>query len=259
MTAQVRSLLAALALPLAALVGFELWFRAGTRVSDTLAPPSEALLALVAALRDGSLLTLTGQTLATMLLGLAIGAGGGLVAGCAIAFSRRLDLTTRYVVEMLRSIPSVALLPLALMIFGFGYRMSIFVVAFATFWPSLILTHSALRQVEPRLIEVARALGLGPVQAARKVLLPSAAPRLLTALRFTAGIALVVAVTCEIASNPQGLGHALMLAQETLRPALMWAYLFWIGLIGFMLNRGLLALERRLFAHRSDVDTTVST
>jgi NitT/TauT family transport system permease protein len=144
------------------------------------------------------------------------------------------------------------------MIFGFGYRMEVFVVAYATFWPFLILTYSAIRQVEPRLIEVSRAIGFGPLQSATKIILPSAAPRLITALRLTAGIALVVAVTCEIASNPQGLGHALMIAQETLRPADMWAYLFWIGCIGFAVNRLLLALERKLFAHRSDYDTTVS-
>jgi NitT/TauT family transport system permease protein len=80
----------------------------------------------------------------------------------------------------------------------------------------------------------------------------------MTALRLATGISLIVAVTCEIASNPQGLGHALMLAQETLRPAHMWGTLIWIGLIGFSLNAALLALERRLFAHRGDFDTSVS-
>ena len=62
-------------------------------------------------------------------------------------------------VEMLRPIPSVALLPLSLLIFGFGYRMEVAVIAFATFWPSLILTQSAVAQIEPRLIEVARLHG----------------------------------------------------------------------------------------------------
>ncbi len=161
--------------------------------------------------------------------------------------------------EMLRPIPSVALLPLALMIFGFGYRMEIFVVAFATFWPFLILTQSAVRQVEPRLIEVARVLGFSRLDMARKVVLPAAAPRLMTAVRLATGIALVVAVTCEIASNPQGLGHALMLSQETLRPARMFAFLIWVGLVGASLNLSLLALERWLFAHRGDYDATVAT
>jgi NitT/TauT family transport system permease protein len=250
--------LAALAVPGLALAFYEAWFHATGRISDTLAPPGAALAALAGSLVDGSLLRFTAETFATMLAGLAIGGGLGLAVGLGMAFSRRLEDLLRYAVELLRAIPSVALLPLALMIFGFGYRMEIFVVAFATFWPCLILTHSAARQVEPRLIEVARMLGLSRVDTALKVMLPSAAPRLMTALRLATGISLIVAVTCEIASNPQGLGHALMLAQETLRPAQMWGFLIWIGLIGFSLNAALLALERHLFAHRGDYNISVS-
>lgn len=249
----------ATAVPVAALTLYELWFRLSRQDSDTLAPPSAAFIALLDALRDGSLFTATAETFASLLAGLIIGGGLGLLAGLVIGFSRRADDASFLAIEMLRPIPSVALLPLALMIFGFGYRMEIFVVAFATFWPFLILSQSAVRQVEPRLIEVSRMLGLKPLAAARDIVLPAAAPRLMTALRLGTGIALVVAVTCEIASNPQGLGHALMLSQETLRPARMWAFLFWIGAIGLALNLGLLRLERTMFAHRGDYDAAVST
>lgn len=248
-----------LAVPVSVLALYETWFRLSRQDSDTLAPPSAAFTAFLEAVRDGSLLAATAGTFASLTLGLVIGGGLGLLAGLVVGFSRRADDTSFLSIEMLRPIPSVALLPLALMIFGFGYRMEIFVVAFATFWPFLILSQSAVRQVEPRLIEVSRLLGLSPLAAARNIVLPAAAPRLMTALRLGTGIALIVAVTCEIASNPQGLGHALMLSQETLRPARMWAFLFWIGAIGLALNLGLLALERKLFAHRGDYDATVAT
>lgn len=257
--ARALGLVRALAVPVIVLGFYELWFHLTGQDSDTLAPPSAAFVAFLEAARDGTLATATGQTFASLLSGLAIGGGLGLIFGLVIGFSRRADDASFLAVEMLRPIPSVALLPLALMIFGFGYRMEIFVVAFATFWPFLILTQSAVRQVEPRLIEVSRILGLRPLAAARDIVLPAAAPRLMTALRLGTGIALVVAVTCEIASNPQGLGHALMLSQETLRPARMWAFLFWIGAVGLTLNLSLLRLERWLFAHRGDYDATVAT
>ena len=248
-----------LIVPASVLAFYEVWFRATGRISDTLAPPSAALAAGWTALADGSLLAATLETFGAMLSGLAIGAGLGLFAGLAVGFSRRADSFSFLAIEMLRPIPSVALLPLSLMIFGFGFRMEIFVVAFACFWPFLILSQNAVRQVEPRLIEVARMLRFGPVDTAAKIILPAAAPRLITAFRLATGIALVVAVTCEIASNPQGLGHALMLSQETLRPARMFAFLFWVGLIGWSLNTALIALERHLFRHRGDVDTSVAT
>ena len=159
---------------------------------------------------------------------------------------------------MLRPVPSVALLPLSLLIFGFGYRMEIAVIAFATFWPSLILTQSAVAQVEPRLIEVARMLGLTRLQTALEDRAAGRGAPLDVGLRLAPGFALVVAVTVEIVSNPQGLGYDLMIAQETLRPERMFAVLFWVGLIGWGKNAALLRLERWLFAHRGEVDTSVA-
>jgi NitT/TauT family transport system permease protein len=237
----------------------EVGFHASVGASDSLAPPSRIAEALVGAVGDGSLLIGTGKTLATMLMGLGLGVGGGLVAGIALGFSETLRRAAFLTVEMLRPIPSVALLPLSLLIFGFGYRMQVAVIAFATFWPALILTQSAVAQIEPRLIEVSQLMGLSRLQTAWKIVLPAAAPRLMTGLRLAAGFALVVAVTAEIVSNPQGLGHDLMIAQETLRPERMFAVLVWVGLIGWGLNVALLRLERWLFAHRGEIDTSVAT
>ena len=236
----------------------EIAFRVRAGPSDSLAPPSRAIAALVSILKDGSLLFGSAQTLASLLAGSALGSLAGLGAGIALSSSELLGRLSFLSIEMLRPIPSVALLPLSLLIFGFGYGMEIAVIAFATFWPSLILSHSAVQQIEPRLMEVARLLRLSRWQTAAKIILPAAAPRLMTALRLAAGLALVVAVTAEIVSNPQGLGHDLMIAQETLRPERMFAVLFWVGLIGWGKNAALLRLERWLFAHRGDVDTSIA-
>jgi ABC-type nitrate/sulfonate/bicarbonate transport system permease component len=149
-------------------------------------------------------------------------------------------------IEVLRPIPSVALIPLAMLVFGFGLRMELSVVAFATFWPMLVLAQAAARQVEPRLLEVARALQLPPVERFAKIVLPAMVPRLFVALRLGVAIALVVAVTVEIAANPYGMGYTLMIAQQSLDPALMLAWLFWVGLVGYAVNAGALWLQRRV-------------
>ena len=244
--------------PLAVLILAEVGFRVSIGESDSLAPPSRAVAALAGALGDGSLVAGTATTLAGMLGGLALGGLGGLTVGIALGFSETLRRASFLTIELLRPIPSVALLPLSLLIFGFGYGMEIAVVAFATFWPALILTQNAVAQIEPRLIEVARLMGLTRIETAWKIVLPAAAPRLMTALRLAAGLALVVAVTAEIVSNPQGLGHDLMIAQETLRPERMFGVLFWVGLVGWGKNAALLRLERWMFSHRGEVDTSVT-
>ena len=76
------------------------------------------------------------RTILGLIVGAALGVGGGLVAGIALGFSVTLRRAAFLTVEMLRPIPSVALLPLSLLIFGFGYRMEVAVIAFATFWPA---------------------------------------------------------------------------------------------------------------------------
>jgi len=120
------------------------------------------------------------------------------------------------------------------------------VTAFACFWPLLILTQAAVRQIDPRLLEVSMALELSPTTRFLKILVPSIVPRLFVALRQGVAISLVVAVTAEIAVNPHGMGYALMNAQQNLDPALMLAWLFWISLVGFSINFSLGKLEQRL-------------
>ena len=104
-----------------------------------------------------------------------------------------------------------------------------------------------MREVEPRLIEVSRALRLSPADRVYKIIIPAALPRIFVAFRLAAGIALIVAVTVEIAINPIGLGAAIMAAQQGLQPDLMLALLLWIGVIGYGLNAGLNLAQRRLF------------
>ena len=236
----------ALVFPAVLLGSLELWARTTGQGSDAIAPPSAALLAFGGALVDGSLLEATAFTLGSAALGLLIGALGGLLLGTLLGLSRRAGQLGYLSVEVARPIPSVALIPLAMLVFGFGLRMEVSVVAFACLWPMLVLTQAAVLQVEPRLLEVARALQLSPLQRFVWIVGPAIVPRLFVALRLGVAIALVVAVTVEIAAHPHGMGYAMMIAQQSLDPALMLAWLAWIGVVGYAINAGALALQRRV-------------
>jgi len=237
----------ALVLPVATLVVLEIWARGVHLQSDSLAPPSAIALALAEAFADGSVLIATRDTLIPAFAGLLIGSAVGLVFGIALGIFHAFDRLMEVTIEALRPIPSIALLPIALIALGFGYRMEIVIVAFACIWPVLILSRAAVGSIEPRLIEVSRALRLSPADRVRKIIIPAALPRIFLAFRLAAGIALIVAVTVEIAINPIGLGAAIMTAQQALRPDLMLAYLVWIGTVGYLLNTGLVVAQRHLF------------
>ncbi len=246
MAVSVRRLLQGAAAPLALLAALEWWARGPGRNSDALAAPTAALRAFGSALADGSLWAATGFTLGCATLGLAIGFGFGTLLGVWLGLSRRAGHWSFVTVEVLRPVPSVALIPLSMLVFGFGVRMETGIVAFATFWPMLVLGQAAARQVEPRLLEVASALELSGTATLAKVVLPAMVPRLFVALRLGVAIALVVAVTVEIAANPHGMGYAMMLAQQSLDPPLMLAWLFWIAVVGYLVNVLALRLERRV-------------
>ena len=243
-----------LLLPVALVVALEVAARVSHLQSDTLAPPSDIVVAFVESVADGSLVVATRDTLVAAFAGLAIGASLGLVLGLVLGMVAPLDRALEVTIESIRPIPSVALLPIGLIALGFGYRMEIAIVAFACVWPLLILTRAAVRGVEPRLLEVARALRLRPLARVRKIIIPAALPRIFMAFRLAVGIALIVAVTVEITANPLGLGNAIMTAQQALRPDLMLAMLVWIGIVGFALNAVLVQAQRRLFGRAALVE-----
>jgi ABC-type nitrate/sulfonate/bicarbonate transport system permease component len=238
------NLLRALAVPVILLGALEWYARTAGAGSDAIAPFTAALRAFGRAMSDGSLWQATAFTLAAAASGLAIGAIAGLLLGIVLGLVPRAARMGFLSVEVLRPVPSVALIPLAMLVFGFGLRMEVSVVAFATFWPMLVLSQAAARQVEPGLLEVAAALQLSPAARVRKIVIPAMVPRLFVALRLGVAIALVVAVTVEIAANPHGMGYEIMIAQQSLDPALMLAWLFWIGVVGYAINAGALALQQ---------------
>ena len=142
-------------LPVAVLAALEIWARTVDLHSDSLAPPSAIAAAFGSAIGDGAFLSATRDTLASAFAGLFIGGAIGLSLGIALGVFQVFDRLMEVTIEAIRPIPSIALLPIALIALGFGYRMEIAIVAFACVWPILILSRAAVREVEPRLMEVA--------------------------------------------------------------------------------------------------------
>jgi len=235
-------LLKGIAFPVAFLLAWEAAMRLTGVESDALAPPSQIAVAFVAALLDGTILSRTGQTLYAALVGLAIGGGSALVLSVLLGLVPPLARLMHFTIEALRPIPAVAILVL-----GFGPGMEIALVAFAAFWPVLIFGYAAIVHIEPQLLDVVRVLRLGPIARVVKIVLPATLPRYFIAFRLAAAVALIIAVTVEITANPRGIGYELMSASQSLHPALMFALLLWVGLVGWGLNAALLFAQRRLF------------
>lgn len=184
------------------------------------------------------------------LSGWAIGLGLGLVLavpiGMVLGASGTAFRLARVVIEFCRPVPPVALIPLAVLVYGTGLETKVFLIAFATFWPLLFQTIYGVQDVDPVAYDTARSYGLNTPARFRTVTLPSATPYIATGLRIASSIALILAVTAELVIGTPGLGRAIIVAQSADATTLMYALIIATGLLGWILNATFQAVERRV-------------
>jgi ABC-type nitrate/sulfonate/bicarbonate transport system permease component len=181
-------------------------------------------------------------------LGLGIAAGLAIPLGIVIGSSALLHRSLRFVIEFLRPIPSVALIPLAVLIWGTGLDSKVFLAAFAAFWPLLVQTLYGVHDVDPVATDTARSFGLGRAERLWRITLPSAVPYIATGIRISSAVALILAVTAELVIGSAGLGRAINVARSSGALELMYALIIATGVIGWLLNIVATRLERR-FLH----------
>lgn len=145
--------------------------------------------------------------------------------------------------EFLRPIPSSAYIPAAILFLGIGDTMKIFVVFLACLFPILLNTYSGVKNVDQVLVDTGRTFGLSALARLYRIMLPAALPSILTGMRISLGIALVVVVVAEMISGSSGIGYYILDMQRTFRVPSMFAGIFTIGVFGYLLNLGFLSVE----------------
>lgn len=150
--------------------------------------------------------------------------------------------------QILRPIPVTAWLPLAMILFGIGPKSAFFLVFLGAFYPILINTVFGVRSVEPRLFEAASMLGCQGSAQFLKVVLPAALPAIFTGLRLGLGFAWVVIVIGEMTGVPTGLGAIIMEARQLSRTEIVICGMVTIGLAGFISDRIIMLIGRRLLS-----------
>lgn len=185
------------------------------------------------------------QTLEGWAIGLALAAGLAFPAGLLIGSSPLAHRMLRAPIEFLRPIPSVALIPLAVLVFGTRLPNKLFLVTFACFWPLLFQAIYGVQDLDPVARDTARAFGVGRLRRLWYVTVPSASPYLATGLRIASAVALVLAVTSELVVGVPGLGRSINVAQSSGDYPTMYALIAVAGLLGVVLNEGLRQVERR--------------
>lgn len=193
---------------------------------------------------DGDLASAVAYTTLAWFLGLLVACAIGIPIGIAVGLSQWADSATKTIVEVLRPVPALALVPMAIVLFGIQVQMQVFLIAIACVWPLLLGARGGVRAVDPLQLDTARSFGLGSVAVVRRVVLPATIPSILTSLRLSASLGLVVAVGAELISGSPGLGNLLVKSQAAGLNDIVWACLLVTGVIGVAINLLLAASER---------------
>ncbi len=171
----------------------------------------------------------------------------GLSLGIVMGWSRKME-NFSVIIEVIRPIPPLAWIPLAMLWLGIGFESKVFIIFIGAFFPVLSNSFLGVRETEPYLIEAGRVLGATDNEILRKVIIPNSVPSLLEGLRIGLGIAWMCLVAAELTGlkSPLGLGYMIMEARDLGRADVVMAGMIAIGVIGYAMNSVLRWTEKKL-------------
>lgn len=194
-----------------------------------------------------------GDSLALAGIGLAIGVSIGFVLGLAAGLTRVGEEVFDAPLQMLRTIPFLALIPLFVVWMGIGLLPKVALIAIATMFPMYLNTSAATRNVDRKVVEAARAYGLGGFRLIRQVIFPLSLPGLLTGLRFSLGISVLALVGAETIASNRGIGYLINQAEQFQQTNVIFCGVIVYALLGLTADIIVRVIERAALPWRAGV------
>ena len=211
-----------------------------------LAGPWLVLGKIVALALSGELWAHVGATLARVLIGFGVGAAAAVALGLLAGYFRTVRRLVEPVVELVRPIPPLAMLPLFIVWLGIGEGSKIGFITYATFFPMFVTTVHAVGRVDPVFLRAAQSLGARPGQLFARVILPAALPEILTGVRLGVALAFFVIVISEFIGAEQGLGYLINDGRNFFLVPQMLGAAVLLGVLGYASNALIGVVERRV-------------
>nr|WP_248305434.1 ABC transporter permease [Agromyces sp. H66] len=232
---------------------WEIAARVGLVDPRFLPPPSEVLPRLLEIATIAPFWIAVGDTLVQWGLGLAIALVLASVTGVVIGLSPFLRRATSSTVEFLRPVPSVALIPLAVLLFGVRIEASLLLIVYAAFWQIFIQVLYGVADVDKIAMDTGQSYGFSTWQRIRDIVFPTTLPYLMTGIRLAAAVALILAITAQLIIGTPGLGLEIARAQNAGLYTTMYALVLATGFLGVLINFGARFLERALLSWHHSV------
>ena len=180
--------------------------------------------------------------------GFGVAVATGVPLGLLMGWNRRAEAVINPIFLIIRPIPPLAWIPLAILWLGLGDGAKIMVIWFAAFVPSVINAYAGVRNIDRPVLEAARMLGTPRWRMVREILVPAASPMIFTGLRLSLQASWTTLVAAELVGALMGIGFVLNMAQQDLYPGMILVGMLTVGLLGWATTRGLSAFESRALA-----------
>jgi len=213
-----------------------------------LPPPSRIALTFRDLLLSGDLPRHIGISIVRVLEGFGIATVLGLGLGTAIGLSRTLDRWTDLIIQVVKPIPPIAWIPLAILWFGIGEQSKVYIIFLGAFFPIIISTIDGIRQTDQKFVEVARILAVPRFKFVRQVVLPGALPAIMTGLRVGLMVAWMCVVAAELIAASSGIGYLIMDARQLSQSDVVLVGMISIGVVGKLMDSLIKLLEKRLIS-----------
>jgi len=235
-----------LVLPAMILAAWQILFHAGFLRPMTLPPPTRIARTFLELFDNGQLLRHVEISVLRVLEGFALAAMLGTVLGIGIGLSGKLDRLTDLVLQVMKPIPPIAWIPMAILWFGIEEASKIFIIFMGAFFPILVNVTDGIRQTDRKFVEVARILSVPRGKFIRQVVIAGAFPSIMTGLRVGLGVAWICVVAAELIAASQGIGYMIMDARQLSQPDVVLVGMITIGVIGKLMDCAIRQAERLL-------------
>lgn len=218
---------------------------------ELLVPPGEVWAAFRELLDTGELQEHLRMSLGRLGFGMLVGCGGGLLFGVLMGLSKAVETYTAPLFHVVRQVPSIALIPIFILLFGIGETFKILIVTKAAFFPVALATFTAVQGISKHWLEVARVYRLPAGVLFWRIVLPATIPPIVTGVRLALGRSWGTLVAAELLAAESGIGQMMEFGRQMFRIDVVMVGVVITGLIGFGFDRAIRLLERRLVRWRS--------
>ena len=248
-----------LIIPVSIVVTWEVLYQFGLVNEATLSTPSLILLEFVKLIRSGELLVHAWHSLYLIILAFFLSCLAAIPLGIAMGAKEIFFNLFDPLIELIRPIPPLALLPLAIVWLGIGVSEKLFILIIGTFPPIVINSYHGVRSTERVLIQAARSMGASDRDILYKVLFPSALPNIFVGMQIAIGFAFTVIVAAELVATQNGLGYLLTIGWRTYNLEMIFVSIIMIGLLAYLMELILRYVRKKVIKWQTVNDSPLKT